>query len=323
MMASACREQPEGVVLKVQGVDKAHQLWLTVGTDRKVVSGAAEELRFTQFAPLSAFYDDDKPFRDGDEVFLDRPELMEQEQVAIVLDASLKESGGGAERVNVLRAAFAFDIAAGELNEVELQPAQIGAGQWVCAGKPARNGAKSFAIVPGEIERDCDRDGWNVGADPDDADPLRTGTPMWSRESGFCRIGVSGRVLPLADLLPCATNCPTQPETSAELQGCFDGQIKTRCKTNVKRGRFEVAKLLRAKPVNPNWELVRLGPADFGVVFAPSFEAPDSWSVEYSIGDEPSGFFVLNDRTPRTGVSTTVIIDYDEDAGSPACAFEP
>lgn len=322
LLLLACREQPEGVVLLVQGVDKAEQLWLTVGTDRQVIPGLQEELRFKQHPTLSHFYEDknSKPFRDGDTVLLDRPELMEQDELAIVLDAMVKESGSNNEQT-FLRAAYAFDLQKNVLNEVELLPGQIGPGQWICAGRLAQGGDRSFAIVPSEADRDCDRDGWRVGADPDDADPIKTGKPKWERESGFCSIEVSGQALPLADLLPCAQNCPEQPTTSDELQGCFDGQIKTRCKTNTKRGRFKVSQLVNGAMVNPNWELVRLGPEAFTIVFAPSFQAPDSWSVEYSLPDEKSGFFVLHDRGQRT--STTVIIDFESGATSPSCAFEP
>lgn len=318
-LASGCREQPEGVVLQIEGVDEAEQFWLTIGAAEKALPNGS--LRFSPVAPESAIYPKDT-FKSGDEVFLDRADLLSEARIAIVLDELVKASdgsSGGSSPMTLLRSAYLIEPQTGVLNDVALEPAAIGAGQWVCAGSPKTESRPSFAVAQSEL--DCDRDGWNVGADPDDANPLLTGDVTWDVSNGFCTIKLNGALRPLIERLPCTTNCPEKPETVQQFQGCFDGQPKTRCRTNARRGRIPVRQLLRSSPVNPNWELVRLGPEGFSIVFAPSFEAPDAWSVEYTLIEKTSGFFVLNDRAPG-GASTTVILDYEAGAPALSCATE-
>lgn len=332
LLLLACREQPEGVVLLVQGVDHAEELWLTVGAQGRTVAGpgGGESLRFSQVPALSHFYmkSEEKPFRDGDEVYLDLPQLKSG-KLALVLDTMVKESGNG-ENYKFARAASAFEVERGILNEAQLSPRAIGAGQWVCPGRPRESdNPQSFAIVtdPASLpERDCDRDGWAVDDDPDDADPLQTDTPTWSTDGAFCEVRAGRRPLRFLQRLPCTGNCTIPPKTADHLEGCVDGRPLVRCLVGTLKGSVRVDMILSPPPSNPDWELVRLGPAGVKVVFAPSFRSPNEWSVQFEIPADSDkakqrGYFLLNDRA-QDGKATTVILQYQEDLDAPACTLE-
>lgn len=322
MTASACREQPEGVVLLVQGVDSTEQVWLTLGAQRRVIEGPddTESLRFA--SAQSRLYEK-KPFKDGDEVLLDLPALQQQDEVAVVLDASVKTGGGN--DINILRAAYAFNVESGVLNEVELRPSQLGLGQWVCAGKPGENGIKSFAVA-NVSDRDCDRDGWVVGEDPDDADPLKVGIPRWIPDPtpglNQCSLHVGSRVLRWKAFLnqDCGRNCSESPLDNSGYDGCTDGEVKVRCKVGTKTTTLLLKSILSNLPQNPDWELARIGPMDANAVFAPSFKAPNEWSVTFALGGSGFGWFVLNDRAGT--FSKTIGVEYAAGTTQPTCSDE-
>lgn len=156
--AVAC-SQPTGVVLTVHGVEKAEALLLSVGEN---ATGADYRVaRETGVIKLSG------PYPDGFEIYLQRADLLDQRKLALVLDATLPQSGEGRA---ALRASYQVAPSSDELIEVRMAPVEAGRGQWVCQGRSAADG--DAFVISDETNRDCDRDGWLAVDEPEDVDPL-------------------------------------------------------------------------------------------------------------------------------------------------------
>lgn len=299
---AAC--DPTGVVVSVQGMTEADELWLAVGTDR---AGKRYQL-----APESGRIAHGGPYRDGFEIYLSRGELQDQGEVALVLDGVFAASSTIAP-VRVQRATYVVKPTTSELIEVQLKPTDLGTGQWVCYGRAGNGG---FTIHSGPEPVDCDRDGWTASKDPDDADPLvvpAPGTqdgPILKRSrlhDGRCAIKFSDVEYETEIEADKCSGCDPSLIT---LPQCLDQSKPVRCGFNGASAVVPVT-MLGVVPDNPVWGLVRLFPGQITGTFQPSVRAPDEWSAVFErLGPTTPALFLLTDRSGDEPFANLVQVNF-------------
>jgi hypothetical protein len=297
-------DRPTGVVISVHGASDALDLWLTVGGDAN-----ADKTRFFQRSDESglvksqAGLTSDTTFVDGFEIYLDSAELRAQGEVALVLDSILEGTPP-----EIRRDSYMVTPDSDALVEVKLAPVELGPGQWICAGQAASSAAPGFIVSRDERDADCDRDGWDFREDSDDTDPLDAPSPMWvpaSPSSQDCRVMLGTRTL--LNVPSCALCWDPQ----GGFEPCLSMLPQVSCTIGTRTGTLTVAQIATPLPVNPDWELIKLGPLNAEAYFAPSIKAPDEWSVIFQLGEQLNvGWFQLNDRAAG-GVSRLVRVDYE------------
>jgi hypothetical protein len=296
-------DQPKGVVINVSGAGDASNLWLTVGTER---SSATDLPRFRQ-EDESGLMKIGKAVPDGFEIYLDRPELMGESRVALVLDSVVN-----ATPLVFKRDSYVVEPDADALTEVKLAPKELGAGQWICAGRLASGADPGFVVALDDNDVDCDHDGWNYPSDLDDRDPLVSGKPMWVLDAGRarCVVKLGARVLGEASTM-CPLDCKDPDDGLFEL--CLQQISMMRCEISEGKGAITVKGLV-GESGNPTWELVRLGSSRMNGYFLPSIQAPSEWSVEFTaMDDDKVGWFLLNDR--ETGNSKLIRVESKDGGG--------
>lgn len=278
--AAAC-SQPTGIVLSLRGVETAEALLLGVGENGG--EGSYRVARETGVIELGG------PYRDGFEIYLHREDLLGQRKLALVLDATLPQSGDG--RVP-LRATYEVAPSRDELIEVRLEPVVAGSGQWVCQGRPQSDG--DGFVISDEPERDCDRDGWLSSEDPEDVDPLAIPDASDLRLrlapgklDGKCALAL-GRNL-YEGVFDRVSECNACAGRLAELMACVDANDVVDCRVGAS-GRYELgAKELLELASNARLTLVHLaGPAD--AYFVPSASSlksfPDAAKGQWRVAFE-------------------------------------
>jgi hypothetical protein len=322
-LAGAC-EQPTGVVLKIDGIAAADELWLAVGD--KQMTGPASPLRFeaSQINTLLTAPEGQTSYHEGYEIFLDRDAFLERPRLGLVLDATVPAG----DPATIVRGSYLLEAPdAGTLTEVRLSLGQLGPGQWVCTAQRGDASTPSFLVDGGT---DCDRDGWIFGADPDDLDPVRTGPLSWAPDPvnpALCLIRAGSRALPFRPILSggCGAGCTRPPLDVEEIDGCLDAQDVVRCEISKRSFTFPVRTLLGNRQVtNPDWELVKLGGEGATAVFAPTFEALDDWAVTFELPQSTFALFLLSDRARAGSERSAMAIRVEvKDDGKNECKVDP
>lgn len=322
-LGSAC-DQQTGVVLKIDGIEDADQLWLAVGDKPMGTSTNPQRFEASELNTLLTAPAGQTQYHEGYEIFLDSDTLLERSKLAVVLDATVPAQSP----TSIVRGSYLLEpVESGQLTEVRLTLGAIGPGQWVCAAQRGDAERASFLVDGGA---DCDRDGWLFGADPDDADPVRAGSLTWAPDAqnpALCVIRAGARPLRLRPILSggCGNGCTRTPLNQTELDGCLDAQDVVRCEIGKRNVTFPVRTLIGNMPVtNPDWELARLAGEGAYAVFAPTFQALDNWSVTFDLPAPTSyALFLLSDRARgEDGISMAIRVEYKED-GKNECKVDP
>lgn len=322
-LGGAC-DQQTGVVLKIDGIEDADQLWLAVGD--KTLAGPASPIRFeaSELNTLLTAPAGQTRYHEGYEIFLDRDSFLERSKLALVLDATVPAQSP----TNIVRGSYLLEpVESGQLTEVRLRLGEIGAGRWVCTAQRGDAENPAFLIDGGT---DCDRDGWGFGSDPDDQDPVATGPLSWAPDPtnpALCIIKAGARALRFQPILSggCGAGCTRAPIGDVEFDGCLDAQNVVRCEISKRSHTFTVKTLTGSMSItNPDWELVKLGGEGATAVFAPSFQSLDSWAVTFTLGAQSNqGWFLLNDRSRgNDGISMVMRVEFKESAKN-ECEVDP
>jgi hypothetical protein len=301
VVSSVGCDQPKGVVISVSGASTADDLWLTVGDKAN-----ADKTRFFQrdgesgLLKSKAGLAQDVEFSDGFEIYLDSEGLKGQSQIALVLDAIVDGTPP-----DIRRDSYLVKPDSSGLVEVKLSPKEIGPGQWVCAGQQASDLTAGFIVSLDERDADCDRDGWSFREDSDDTDPLKAPKLTWTGLGLDCKVLLGTRQL---QNVPNCNLCE-EPQERDDFETCLATAPQIKCTVGTNPGVLSVAQIVRPVPSNPNWELIKLGPANAAAVFAPSIKAPSQWAVLVGTGALNVAWFQLNDRA-EGGVSRLVRVEY-------------
>jgi hypothetical protein len=305
-------DQPTGIVLNVQGLESTDRLFLAVGDSAsRNQANQSGQRRFVQGPePMKIEYQ--APFPASFEIFLENDHLLSKPELALMIDAT-----SGPETSPVIkRDSFEVSPESGTLLEVRLAPRDLGSGQWVCWGRARRSQDPGVVIELDVQDTDCDRDGWPFDKDPDDADPLATGTPMWALVDNQCKISVGAGRPPVFEPPACEAEC-----LLSQIGECLGNKPRRHCKINKSSETIKVVNILEPEtlPSNPNWELVKLGPMGASAYFEPSERSPGEWSVTFQLGALDNAWFVLRDRDG--GFSQLVHVQRGDDPFDGTCDF--
>ncbi len=299
-------DQPTGVVVSVQGVESAERLYLTVGDLASI--HASDQPRYIRGMDLGLI-DYQPPFPGTFEIFIENPTLLSKPKLALMLDAT----NGPAASPEIRRDSFEVEPENGALLEVRLDPQPMGAGQWVCWGRARTTADPGVVIQLNGSDTDCDRDGWEFDSDPDDADPLQVGTPAWREEGPFCAIRLGNRILRRDT--DCVGSCAPGL--------CLVNKPRTVCRVPFPTATLTLAQLLvgAARPINPDWMLVKVGPPEAAAYFEPSERSLDEWKATFKI---PAGrrdaLFQLEDRA--SSITRLIQIELNDDPEMAECEFQ-
>lgn len=301
------------MVIDVRGVSSASELWLAVGDDADGSAfGRAEETGRIAV---------DGPYNDGFEIHLPRSALLDNDKVALVLDAVTKSSGTSS--VDIQRATYVISPDPSALQVVRMAPSALGPGQWVCWG---RAGAEGFTIDTGN-RRDCDRDGWLADRDPDDADPLAVepadvnslSLVKSTLDERTCAIELSG-VRYESKLL--ASKCGDCKAEGAAVLTCLLGSPRARCRVPGDQAEFPLS-VLASLPANPQPALFRYQPMNARAYFAQSNRSPSEWRAVFErSGFIPAGAYLLLERSTTPWVAHVVQVEFVNPTDESSCQFE-
>lgn len=293
-------------MVSVQGVESAERLYLTVGDHAS--THRAEQPRYVRGMDLGRI-DYQPPFPGTFEIFIENSHLLSKPKLALMLDATK----GPEASPEIRRDSFEVEPETGALLEVRLAPRPMGAGQWVCWGRARTPADQGVVIQIDGSDTDCDRDGWEFDADPDDADPLQVGTPAWKEDGAFCALRLGNRILRRDT--DCLGSCG--PDL------CIINKPRTVCRVPSPTATLTMAQLLvgAAPPTNPDWMLVKLGPPDAAAYFEPSERSLDEWKATFRLSPgRRDSWFQLEDRA--NSITRLIQIELNDDAEMAECEFQ-
>ncbi len=308
LVAAAGCDQPTGIVVTVEGVTDASQLWLTVGTPGELDARQPRFLQTDETGPVPY----ETPFPGTFEIYLEREALMGQARLALVVDSAVGDP------VDVRRDGFVVEPDPDALVEVKLTPRAIGKGQWVCAGAPPSNGDRGFVVATRSEDHDCDRDGWFGVDDRDDSDPLQAPSPTFDGDlAPSCTIKLGTR--PLPGSMICGLGQCKEP--TGDNDACLLTAPRVHCKVGTPNAEIALKEIAgEALPTNPDWELIKLGPARANGYFNPSIQAPGQWTATFELGELRNAWFVLRDRARGATFQRLVHLELNEGMREMECA---